>query len=134
MAYGGMLLVAGNDSTLYGLDQRTGGVIWRLLAEGPIHTAPAIGTIASADASSPAIVVVGGDDGILRAREALPDRVTERWRALLGERIRSSPAVADGVVYAATTDGTVHALDLGTGPRGVAVPADEGRWDRSPPI
>ncbi len=115
VAYGGMLLVAGNDGTLYGLDQRTGGVIWRLLAEGPIHTAPAIGTIATADAASPAVVVVGGDDGILRAREALPDRVTERWRALLGERIRSSPAVADGVVYAATTDGTVHALDLGTG-------------------
>jgi outer membrane protein assembly factor BamB len=115
VAYGNMLLVAGNDGTLYGLDQRTGGVIWRLLAEGPIHTAPAVGTIATADAASPAIVVVAGDDGIVRAREALPDRVTERWDEPLGERIRSSPVVADGVVYAATTDGSVHALDLGTG-------------------
>ena len=115
VAYGNMLLVAGNDGTLYGLNQATGGVIWRLLAEGPIHTAPAVGTIETADAASPVIVVVAGDDGIVRAREALPDRVTERWAVQLGERIRSSPAVADGVVYAATTDGAVHALDLGNG-------------------
>ena len=80
-----MLLVAGNDSTLYGLDQRTGGVIWRMLAEGPIHTAPAVGTIATADAASPAVVVVGGDDGICvparRCPTGSPSGGGPCWRA-----------------------------------------------------
>ncbi len=90
VAYGSMLFVAGNDSTLYGLHQETGGVIWRLLADGPIHTAPAIGTIEMADAASPAIVVVAGDDGMVRGPRSA---ARQGHRALGGPTRRADPFV-----------------------------------------
>lgn len=63
------------------------------------------------------------------------------WRFETGDRVLSSPAVVDGVVYIGSDDGKVYALDALTGEelwsfdRGPRVEAFGGRpvWDKSSP-
>lgn len=43
------------------------------------------------------------------------DGVQIRWRVDVGEQMPSTPVAADGTVYAASRDGTVHAIDLESG-------------------
>jgi len=43
-----------------------------------------------------------------------------RWRFAADGPVRSTPAIFDGVVYVGSGDGSLHAIDLGTG---------EGRWE-----
>src|SRR5947209_11215555 len=45
----------------------------------------------------------------------LPDQLAERWAFKTGNAIDSAPAVAGGVVYVASADKHVYALDLKTG-------------------
>jgi outer membrane protein assembly factor BamB len=52
-----------------------------------------------------------GNTAAVPKAEAPEDGVDELWRKDLGERIRSSPVVADGMIYVRDHTGTVHALD-----------------------
>ncbi len=45
----------------------------------------------------------------------LPDQLAERWSFKCKDSVESAPAVADGVVYVASTDKNLYALDLATG-------------------
>jgi outer membrane protein assembly factor BamB len=45
----------------------------------------------------------------------LPDKLDERWAYKCKDAIESAPAIADGVVYVASTDKYLYALDLATG-------------------
>jgi outer membrane protein assembly factor BamB len=40
---------------------------------------------------------------------------TVKWKYLTGGYVRSSPAVANGVVYIGSSDGSLYALDASTG-------------------
>jgi len=45
----------------------------------------------------------------------LPDRLDERWTFKCKDAVESAPAIADGVVYVASVDKHLYALDLATG-------------------
>ncbi|HLU31368.1 MAG TPA: PQQ-binding-like beta-propeller repeat protein [Acidimicrobiia bacterium] len=115
VAYGRNLIIPSTDGTVYALDLTTGARIWTLRTEGRITTAPDVGQAALGEGQSPALVVIAGDDGTVRARDALRDLETERWSTALDARIAASPVIAEGVVFVATRDGRVHALDLASG-------------------
>ena len=70
----------------------------------PIRTGPAVGD---------GIVVVGADDGVVRAFSEATG--APLWERSLGTPIRSSPAIDRGRIFVATDTGTVAALDASTG-------------------
>jgi outer membrane protein assembly factor BamB len=45
----------------------------------------------------------------------LPDKLDERWTFQCQQAVESAPAIADGVVYVASADKHLYALDLATG-------------------
>jgi outer membrane protein assembly factor BamB len=45
----------------------------------------------------------------------LPEQLDERWTFKAGDMIEGAPAIVDGVVYAASLDKHLYALDLATG-------------------
>ncbi len=60
--------------------------------------------------------VFRGDARMTGASAAkLPDKLDERWAFKCKDSIESAPAIADGVVYVASTDKFLYALDLATG-------------------
>src|SRR5690606_17805611 len=115
VAYGRNVYVASTDGTLYALDQTTGNQVWTMRTDSRITTTPEIATSESGEGQTSALLVLAGDDGVVRARDALSDLRTETWTVQLGSRITSSPVIAEGLVFVATSDGSVHALGLGDG-------------------
>lgn len=115
VAYGRNIYVASTDGTLYALDQTTGNQVWTMRTDSRITTTPEIATSESGEGQTSALLVLAGDDGVVRARDALSDLRTETWTVQLGSRITSSPVIAEGLVFVATSDGSVHALGLGDG-------------------
>ncbi|MGH8874804.1 MAG: PQQ-binding-like beta-propeller repeat protein, partial [Acidimicrobiia bacterium] len=117
LAFGKLLYVGSNDGNLYALDQTTGEVVWALQAQDAIHAAPGLGSAAIGEGRAPDFVVVASDDGIVRAREAIPEFGAVLWSYQAGGRVRGAPLTVEDVVYVATTDGYVHASrgDNGTG-------------------
>jgi eukaryotic-like serine/threonine-protein kinase len=128
---------------LFAVNAETGEVIWRYQADVGVNSSPVVldGAVyfGSGLASSPAIVdgivYVGGDakstfysvDAISGAERwhtqlasdglfAL-DAATgaKRWHFATSVRVRSGPAVVDGIAYFATNDGTFHAVAAETG-------------------
>ena len=138
LAYGNNLLVGSSDGTYQAIDLTTGQSIWSLPTEDQIDTSGAlsIGSTTAGEEAAPAVgggggdsggtVIIVGDDGIVRARDALIVTTTQTWSTSLGSSIKSSPVVVDGVVYVATTDGHVHALDLFNGDVLWRYPNEEG--------
>ncbi|HEX6219570.1 MAG TPA: PQQ-binding-like beta-propeller repeat protein, partial [Acidimicrobiia bacterium] len=111
VAFGTSVYVGTTEGTFFALDQTTGAEIWTMPPEGRIGAAPALGQGEMAENQSPMMVVVVDDDGAVRGHDAAVATGVQ-WTTRLGTRIRSSPVVVDGVVYVATDDGFVHALDL----------------------
>lgn len=128
LAYGNNLLVGSADGTYQAVNLTSGSGSWSLATEDQIDAsgalssgssqagqpaAPAVGEGGGSDAGGTVVVV--GDDGVVRARDALTVTATQMWSTPLGARIKSSPIVDNGVVYVATVDGFVYALDLANG-------------------
>jgi outer membrane protein assembly factor BamB len=61
------------------------------------------------------MVYVGSNDGMLYALRTSGTSVSKIWAMPLGSLVVSGPAVADGVIYVGTGNGTVYALDVATG-------------------
>jgi len=70
----------------------------------PIRLAPAIWPVFRGDATM---------TGVGTAK--LPDQLEERWTFKTGDTLDGSPAIANGVVYLASLDKHLYALDLATG-------------------
>lgn len=124
VAYGRNVYVASTDGTLYALDQTTGNQVWTMRTDGRITTTPEIASADVGEGVTSALVVLAGDDGIVRARDALSDLQSEAWAVRLGSRITSSPVVAEGKAFVATSDGSVHALELVDGQEVWRYPAE----------
>lgn len=124
VAYGRNLLVPSTDGTLYALDQTTGDVAWTLQTEGRITASPDVVTVEAGEGQRPALAVVAGDDGVVRARDAVVELMSEEWSVPLGSRITSSPVISEDMVFVATTGGFVHALDVGGGSEVWRFPAE----------
>lgn len=115
VAFGQQLYVGSTEGTFYALDQGSGNQNWTKPAEGRISTAPALGQADFGEGPVEMMVILVDDEGVVRALRA--DDGSEEWRENLGARIRSTPVVAEGEVFVATTDGRVHAFELTTGDR-----------------
>lgn len=128
LAYGNNLLVGSADGTFQAVDLTDGRGVWSLATDDQIDASGALSTEQAstggddaapvgegADADGGGTAVIVGDDGVVRARDALTVNETQIWATALGARIKSSPIVDSGVVYVATVEGMVHALDLSNG-------------------
>ncbi|MFL5761971.1 MAG: PQQ-binding-like beta-propeller repeat protein [Thermomicrobiales bacterium] len=113
----GLVYIATANGTgfLIALDEQTGTERWRYAAGGCRNSSPAV------DGNT---VYITASDETLRAVDAQTGQ--ERWRANLARNdgitelptpfgIRSSPAIANGIVYAGNKFGTLIALDAQDG-------------------
>lgn len=83
--------------------------VWTARTGGPVRSSPAVGGAAAGGA----VVVAGSDDGFLYGyRLNCPATCVASWAAGTRDAISASPAFVDGVVYAASEDGTVRAWSL----------------------
>lgn len=110
----GTVYVGSWDRNLYALDARTGAERWRYTTGNDTTIYNQIG-IASSAAVADGMVFVGGRDGKFHAVDAATGAV--RWvHDNRGGWTIGSPALREGVVYFATSDGTrFKALDARTG-------------------
>src|SRR3954471_16303275 len=113
----GLVFFATRDGALVAVDAATGKQRWRV-ATGPDKPLPwghETGDyyIASPVLAGNGIVVFGAGDGSVRALDEKSGKAI--WRTDVGERIRSTPAISDGLVFAGTVEGRLHALGLKDG-------------------
>ena len=50
-----------------------------------------------------------------KAKAKLPEQLEVRWEYKTGDAVEGAPAIAGGVVYVASFDKHLHAIDLATG-------------------
>jgi outer membrane protein assembly factor BamB len=111
----GVVYVASWDKHLYAVDIKTQQEKWKFKTGGAVG-----GSLA---AVADGVVYVSIDDGpnssVSHADSQLyaVDAKTgqEKWRFKTGDKIRSSPAVADGVVYVGSNDSHLYAVDAKSG-------------------
>jgi eukaryotic-like serine/threonine-protein kinase len=126
IAFGNNLLVGGTDGVFRAIDLTVGESVWSLTAEAQIATSSALGVASLGEGRNPGLVVVVGDDGVVRARDAVIVTQSLVWPPVrLGAPIRSAPVVEDGRAYVASRDGVVHAIDLASGNEIWRYPAGE---------
>ena len=100
----------------------------------PVWYSGSLGTLDSSPAVADGVVYVGADSGKLYAFDAygsLQHCVNEGpynscsalWKGVTGGPVRSSPAVANGVVYVGSQDRKVYAYQVGCGSGGATCPA-----------
>lgn len=111
---GGLVYIGSWDRNLYALDAATGKERWRYTTGNDTTTYNQIG-IASSAAVAGGLVFVGGRDGHFHVVDARTGALKWKHNNNGGWTI-GSPAVRDGVVYFATSDGRrFKALDAATG-------------------
>lgn len=112
---GDLLLVAGLDGVLYGLDASTGAERWRFEAPAGLMTTPVI---------SDGLVLVAGFSGNLYAVDI--NTGEEVWSFAARNWILAAPIIEDGVAYFGDFDGVVHAVDVTDGSERWALALDRG--------
>lgn len=115
LAYGNNLLVGSTDGIFQAIDMTAGTRVWSITAEAQIAAPAGIGIASLGEGRNAGLVIVVGDDGVVRARDAVNVSQAQEWANRLGAPIKSTPVVEDGVVYVATTAGVVHAIELASG-------------------
>ena len=103
----GMVVFGSEDRVVYGLDAATGARRWSYATEGAIISSPAL--LLPAGRPDEAVVVIGSDDSVIYAFD--PASGARRWSAATNGAIEAPIVVADDVVYAASRDGSVTAVD-----------------------
>ena len=116
----GIILVRTIDGKIFGLDAEDGKRLWVYERTVPALTLRG----SSAPVVSGDLIIAGFDDGRLAAIELLSGKLVWETRIALGsgrselERmvdINAEPVIVDNIIYAATFQGRVAALDLHSG-------------------
>jgi len=118
-AENGLVFFATRDGALVAVNAANGTPRWRVAtgADKPLPWGHETGDyyIASPVLAGNGMVVFGCGDGTVRA---LDERTGKSiWRTDLGERIRSTPAISNGMLFVGTVQGRLHALTLKDGAR-----------------
>jgi len=91
----------------YARDADTGKTIWKTNLGAPIFAASAIST--PSPTSTQATVYIGCTDGTLWALDATTGK--KLWSYKTGGSIWLDPWIPDGILYVASDDGTLYALE-----------------------
>lgn len=105
----GIVYIISGDGNMYALDAATGTQLW-------VKTVFLFGTYSTGDpavAGGVAYIPAATSDASLYAVDAKTG--APRWSVNYGSMGSSSPAVANGVVYAGMDDASLYALDANTG-------------------
>lgn len=121
---GATLYVTSLDRRLYALDLATGIEKWSFKTDAGLASIPVVEEASGA-------VYVGGFDSQMRAIDIATQQ--ELWKAKAKNWFWARPLVSDNVVYAASLDGKVYALDATTG-KAHWKPFDTGAAIRSTPM
>jgi outer membrane protein assembly factor BamB len=100
--WNGMVFAGRFDGKLCALDTKDGKIIWKKMYPGSLISDPSI-------AAKSGLMYFGCYDGNLYAVDAATGE--ERWQFKTGGKIFASPWIADGLVYIASQDGCVYALE-----------------------
>lgn len=109
------VLVGDQTGNMFSLDPRSGAIVARFAAGGPISASPAIG---DPNQSDPWVVLGDGGGNIYAfdTTDAFPPPI---WQTTLGGPVDGPPVLANGVVYVATDpevgDPHIFALDQASG-------------------
>jgi outer membrane protein assembly factor BamB len=105
------LIVGTTAGTLYGLFADDATEIWRLVLGAPIVATPAIGSPNLVGGFADPWVFVATADGTIGAFEDPDERPSTVWQTRLPSPTKSSPTLANGVLYLGADDSKLHALD-----------------------
>ena len=100
--------VPSRDGFLHAIDVRTGRERWRHRFGRPLGPDDYWDYHLSSPVLADGTLFIGGGDGRVVALDPAQGRV--KWQADLGARVRSTPAVHDGIVVVGTMSGHVRAL------------------------
>jgi outer membrane protein assembly factor BamB len=129
---GGTVFVGSQDGVVHAVDVNTGKLTWRFETEGKKLESADWGfdrtTIQSSPAVANGMVYIGARNGFLYALDAATG--AERWRFdHKVSWVNTSPAVSDGLVYAASSDGRfIQAVDAATGAERWRVTTNVAVW------
>ncbi len=109
----GRVFCAARDGRFFALDRTSGRLLWETPTGGLARYSGGWDYYTSSPLLTTAGICVGGGDG--RVYMINPDTGKVTWSFETGGPVRSSPAEADGVVFAGSFDGTLYAIDETTG-------------------
>ena len=95
----GMVFFGAGDKKFYALDCKTGDIIWNLN----------LTSYAGESCIANDLLYMGTSDGYLVAIDIFTG--IEKWKLKINSYIRSSPAIADGVIYCCSENGLVFAIE-----------------------
>jgi len=98
----GVVYVSSSDGHLYAIESTTGDQVWSFPLDGLGGTSPAV-------VDDRVYVTEGASGHRVHALDAANGE--RQWTGETGDSVRASPAVADGVVYIASSDHYVYAID-----------------------
>ena len=117
------LVIGTRDGTLIALDKSNGATIWSFELQGPEESRAVYGTPVFADDT----IYFSGYDGSLYA---LSTAGSLKWREQVGEGqpLVGGPALVDGVLLAASSDGRLYAFEPESGSRTWSVETGNMVW------
>lgn len=100
----GVLYVGSTNEKFYAFDYKSGALLWKFKAEGPIEAPPTVNRDR---------VCFGSASGVLRCLETATG--AELWSFQAKSEILSAPIIMDGLIYFYSSDDKLYALDAGSG-------------------
>ncbi len=122
---GTTLYVTSLDGHLYALDAGTGDELWSFKTDAGVAATPVL-------SEQDGLIYVGGFDGRLRAIDIATHK--ERWAKEASNWFWATPLLANGVVYAASMDHSVYAINADSGEDQWANPFDADAEIRAAPV
>jgi outer membrane protein assembly factor BamB len=111
---GGRVYVGSLDKNVYSLDANSGEIAWKYKTDGYITSSPAVVDgvvyITSQEPTSAGLYMLDAANGNLIRRIAIPYVLASR-----GTDIHSSPAVAEGMIFAASNKRAYYGINATTG-------------------
>ena len=112
-----LVVVGDGEGIVRALDLETGKVRWEYRTGAEISGGP---TIIAADDGLRALI--GSQDATLSCLRLIDG--TAVWKHEIADQIRCSPTVAEGAVFVAGCDGSLHVIDVTTGKKTASVAID----------